>query len=159
MAIRRLQSEYKQINADPSEFYSISVNLKNFNTWNIIIFGPVDTIFEGGIFNAVIKFPSNYPNKPPEFHFTDNILHPNIYTNGKMCISILHEGEDEFGYEHISERWSPSHSVNSIIMSIISILSEPNFESPANVDASKLWKENYNEYKNIIYKLVSNSQK
>ena len=67
-----------------------------------------------------------------------------------MCISILHEGVDEFGYECLSERWNPSQSVNSILMSILSMLSAPNFESPANVDASKLWRDNYTEYKKII---------
>ena len=84
--------------------------------------------------------------------------HPNIYPNGKVCISILHEGKDEYNYESIGERWNPSHSVSSILMSIISMLGSPNFESPANIDASKLWKENYNEYKKNIYKIVASTQ-
>ena len=155
MAIKRLQIEYKQIIDEPSEFYSIAINPTNFLKWNILILGPSDTIFEGGIFNCSIEFSKNYPNKAPVFKFTNNMFHPNIYPDGKICISILHEGEDIFGYENINERWNPSHSVNSIILSIISILSEPNFESPANVDASKLWKEDYNEYKKIIYKLIA----
>ena len=74
-------------------------------------------------------------------------------------MSILHEGEDIYGYEHISERWNPSHSVNSVLMSLLSILTEPNFDSPANVDASKLWRENFNEYKKIIYKKIASIQK
>ena len=84
------------------------------------------------------------------------MFHPNIYPDGKICISILHEGIDVYGYEDISERWNPSHSVNSILLSISSILCEGNIESPANVDASKLWKENFNEYKKIIYKQIAN---
>ena len=89
------------------------------------------------------------------FKFEDKIFHPNIYVDGKVCISILHEGVDVYEYEHISERWNPSHSVNSILLSLLSILAEPNFESPANVDASKLWQENFNEYKKIIYKQIA----
>ena len=157
MSIKRLQTEYKQYLNDPNTYYSISHDDKNFLKWNILLFGPSETIFEGGIFKCQLEFTKDYPNKPPIFKFTDSLFHPNIYPDGKVCISILHEGEDIYGYEHISERWNPSHSVNSILMSLISILSEPNFESPANVDASKLWRDNFNSYKNIIYKLIANS--
>ena len=102
-------------------------------------------------------FPSVYPSKPPQVIF-NNILHPNIYKNGQVCISILHEGSDQFGYEKDIERWSPTHGINTIMLSIISMLSAPNFESPANLDASVLWKDNPTEYKKKIYELVSLSQ-
>jgi len=155
MAIKRLQSEYQQYIKDPNPFYSILPDNKNFLKWDILLFGPTDTIFDGGIFNCQLEFPKDYPNKPPIFIFTNNLFHPNIYKDGKVCISILHEGVDQYGYEHISERWNPSHSANSVLMSFLSILSEPNFDSPANVDASKLWKENFNEYKKIIYRIIA----
>lgn len=157
MALKRLHAEYKQITLDPNYFYSVEPNPKNFYIWNVILIGPPDSPFEGGIFNCQFKFPQDYPNKAPEFKFTSNIYHPNIYTDGKVCISILHNGQDEWGYESISERWNPSHSVNSVLMSILSILSNPNFESPANVDASIMCKNNWNDYKNIIYKIVARS--
>jgi ubiquitin-conjugating enzyme E2 G1 len=156
MAIKRLQSEYKQYLRDTNTYYSLNHDENNFLKWNILLFGPSDTIFEGGIFKCQLEFTKDYPNKPPVFKFTDKLFHPNIYSDGTVCISILHEGVDIYGYEHISERWNPSHSVNSILMSLISILSEPNFESPANVDASKLWRENFDSYKNIIYKFIAN---
>lgn len=54
-----------------------------------------------------------------------------------MCISILHEpGDDKFGYEKASERWLPVHTVETILISVISMLADPNDESPANVDAA-----------------------
>jgi ubiquitin-conjugating enzyme E2 G1 len=157
MALKRLQSEYKQLLKEPNYFFSIEPNPSNFFQWNIILIGPPDSPFEGGIFNCYLHFPSSYPNKPPEFKFTSHIYHPNIYNDGRVCISILHEGIDEWGYEHVSERWNPSHSVNSILMSILSILSSPNFESPANVDASVMWKNNYEQYKKMIHKMVAKS--
>ena len=156
MALKRLQNEYKQYIKDPNVHYSICPDDNNFLLWDIILFGPSDTIFEGGLFNCQLKFSKDYPNIPPEFKFTNNFFHPNIYPDGKVCMSILHEWIDIYGYEEISERWNPSHSVNSILMSLLSILTEPNFESPANVDASKLWKEDFNAYKKIIYKLCAN---
>jgi ubiquitin-conjugating enzyme E2 G1 len=156
--IIRLHSELKEINNNPNYFYSIEPNSKNIYEWNALLIGPPDTIFEGGLFKSKLVFPKNYPNEPPEFKFITNIPHPNIYPDGKICISILHKGTDEFGYEHITERWNPTHSVDTILISIISVLSNPNFESVANVDASNLWKNNYEEYKKIIYQIVSNTQ-
>ena len=155
MAINRLNTEYRQYLKDPSSYYSISINENNMFNWNVLIFGPSETIYEGGIFQCEFNFPKNYPNKPPEFKFITKIPHPNIYPDGKVCISILHDGVDEFNYEDISERWNPSHSVNSIIMSVISMLSNPNIESPANLDIAILYRNNYNEYKKKIYNLIN----
>lgn len=157
MAMKRLQSELKQILNEPNPFYSIDIDEYNFLIWNIMLFGPSDSIFEGGIFKCQFHFPLNYPNSPPVFHFITPLFHPNIYQNGKVCISILHEGKDEWGYEHISERWNPSHSVNSVLMSVLTLLNSPNFESPANVDASVMWQKDFQQYKKIIYKTIANS--
>ena len=154
MAIKRLQNEFKQYLKEPSTHYSLSPDNTNFLKWNIILLGPPETIFEGGSFRCQLEFTKDYPNKPPKFRFIDDLYHPNIYPDGRVCMSILHEGIDVFGYEDISERWNPSHSVNSILMSLLLILTNPNFESPANIDASKLWRDNFNEYKKIIYKKI-----
>jgi len=58
-----------------------------------------------------------------------------------VCISILHAGQDQFGYEHDSERWSPVQSVEKILLSVLSMLAEPNIESPASIDAAKQWRD------------------
>lgn len=74
-------------------------------------------------------------------------LLPNLYyacffslpvdKNGDVCISILHEpGEDKYGYEKPEERWLPIHTVETIMISVISMLADPNGDSPANVDAA-----------------------
>ena len=64
-------------------------------------------------------------------------LLPSVEKNGDVCISILHDpGEDKWGYERPEERWLPVHTVETIIMSVISMLADPNDESPANVDAA-----------------------
>lgn len=60
-----------------------------------------------------------------------------VEKNGEVCISILHDpGEDKWGYERPEERWLPIHTVETIIMSVISMISDPNDQSPANVDAA-----------------------
>ena len=151
---KRLQIEYEQYVKENSNYYII-LEPDNFHEWKILLFGPVDTIYEGGIFECILKFPKTYPNSPPEFKFITYIPHPNIYKDGKVCMSILHEGEDITGYENINERWTPAHNVNSILLSFLLILVEPNLESPADVDNCLLYRNNYNEYKKKIYKIIA----
>lgn len=155
-AIKYLKRQYKNLLKNPDELFSVTPT-ENFYIWDVVFFGPPDTIYYNGIFKGKIKFPMDFPNSPPTIIFTSKMYHPNIYPDGKVCISILHDGVDEYGYESIQERWNPTHSISSILISIISMIGEPNFESPANVDASKLWQEDYDEYKKIIYKIVAES--
>ncbi|CAM8967080.1 unnamed protein product [Rhodiola kirilowii] len=58
-----------------------------------------------------MSFPQNYPNSPPTVRFISEMWHPNVYPDGKVCISILHPpGDDPNGYELASERWTPVHT-------------------------------------------------
>lgn len=98
--------------------------------------GPEGTPFEGGLFPATLTFPKDYPLSPPTMRFTCDFFHPNVYANGTVCISILHApGDDPNMYESSSERWSPVQSVEKILLSVVSMLAEPNDESGANIDA------------------------
>lgn len=73
--------------------------------------------------------------------------------------SILHPpGEDNFGYESASERWLPVHTVESIMVSVISMLSSPNDESPANIDAAKEWREDPEAFRKRVARCVRKSQ-
>ncbi|KAL2891092.1 Ubiquitin-conjugating enzyme E2-18 kDa [Ceratocystis lukuohia] len=78
-----------------------------------------------------------------------------VYSSGLVCISILHApGDDPNHYEHASERWSPIQSVEKILISVMSMLAEPNDESPANVEAAKMWRENRPEYEEKVRQSV-----
>lgn len=113
------------------------------------------TSSEGGFFKALLKFPHEYPQLPPKMKFVSEMWHPNsmlshallpfrgthidysVYPNGDVCISILHPPEeDKYGYESAAERWLPIHTVETILVSVISMLSSPNDSSPANLDAA-----------------------
>jgi len=110
-------------------------------------------------FKAILKFPLDYPLNPPKMNFTSDLWHPNVYTNGDVCISILHPpGEDKYGYESASERWLPIHTVESILISVISMLSTPNSDSPANIDAAKEWREDRDIFKKKVARCVRKSQ-
>lgn len=122
--------------------------------------GAQDTFYEEGYFKAKLKFPSDFPNQPPKMIFTTEILHPNIYENGEVCISILHPpGEDAHNPQELAiERWRPILGVEAVILSVISMLSDPNDESPANIDAAVLWRENKQEFRKRCRQLVRKSQ-
>ena len=70
-----------------------SIGLENEDDlflWNVVFEGPEDTLYEGGYFKTQLKFPDDYPNNPPDMRFISKMWHPNIYTDGRVCISILH---------------------------------------------------------------------
>ncbi|CAL2036843.1 unnamed protein product [Caenorhabditis brenneri] len=127
--------------------------------WEVLVIGPPDTLYEGGFFKAILDFPRDYPQKPPKMKFISEIWHPNIDKEGNVCISILHDpGDDKWGYERPEERWLPVHTVETILLSVISMLTDPNFESPANVDAAKMQRENYADFKKKVAQCVRKSQ-
>ncbi|KAL5697789.1 E2 ubiquitin-conjugating enzyme [Ranunculus cassubicifolius] len=154
-----LQKQLKELTKHPVDGFSAGLLDDNdIFKWGVTIIGPPDTLYDGGFFNAVMEFPKNYPNSPPSVRFTSDMWHPNVYSDGKVCISILHEGVDPHGYELASERWTPVHTVESIVISIISMLSSPNDESPANVDAAKEWRNDRNGFKKRVGRIVRRSQ-
>lgn len=158
-AIKVILNNRDLFEKDPIDGVSIGVNEDNVFEWNITVIGPKDSPYEGGVFNAIMTFPNNYPLYPPEFKFTTEILHPNIYKDGRVCISILHPpGEDKYNEQETADmRWRPVHTVSSIILSIISLLSAPNDESPANVDAAVMWRDDHDNFIKNVNKCVRNS--
>ncbi|ERE72381.1 mucosal addressin cell adhesion molecule 1-like protein [Cricetulus griseus] len=147
---------------EPVEGFRVTlVDEGDLYNWEVAIFGPPNTYYEGGYFKARLKFPIDYPYSPPAFRFLTKMWHPNIYETGDVCISILHPPvDDPQSGELPSERWNPTQNVRTILLSVISLLNEPNTFSPANVDASVMyrkWKESKGkdrEYTDIIRKQV-----
>ena len=111
---------------------------ENIFKWEVMIIGPPDTLYEGGFFACKLEFPKDFPNMPPVMTFVSPMWHPNVYPDGKVCISILHPpGEDKFNPGETAEmRWRPILGVEAIIISVLSMLSDPNDDSPANIDAA-----------------------
>ncbi|KAJ1955857.1 ubiquitin-conjugating enzyme [Linderina pennispora] len=158
-ALKRLMTEYKELCLHAPEGITAGpVSEDNFFEWEAVIAGPPDTPFEGGIFTATLSFPRDYPLNPPTMKFTCPMFHPNVYANGVVCISILHPpGDDPNHYESSSERWSPVQSVEKILLSVLSMIAEPNDESGANVDASKMWRDDREQYNAIVEDIVQKS--
>ncbi|KAM3425259.1 hypothetical protein BST61_g7209 [Cercospora zeina] len=156
-----LGKQYKQMQTD-KDIPGISVGLVNSNIfeWEVMLMlsDEQDSLYGGGCFRARMSFPRDYPHNPPKLKFETPIFHPNVYQNGEVCISILHPaGEDQYGYETASERWSPVQTPETILLSVISMLGSPNDESPANIEAGKLWREDRKEFKKMVRKCVRES--
>lgn len=149
--------------SQPVEGFKVTCDEDNLFKWTVGIFGPPGTLYQGGYFKAAIAFPTNYPYSPPTIRFIHPIWHPNVYMNGELCISILHPPvDDPHSGELASERWNPTQNVRTILLSVISLLNEPNTSSPANVDASvsfrKYKEQGDQEYPNIVKKQVEKSK-
>lgn len=161
-AVRALALEYKSFIDDPLEGIRPKLNNEeNLFEWEVALFGPPETLYEGGYFKVLVKFPPDYPYSPPTVRFISKVWHPNVYENGDLCISILHPPiDDPQSGELPCERWNPTQNVRTILLSVVSLLNEPNTYSPANVDASVMfrrWKDSKGkdrEYENIIRKQV-----
>uniref|UniRef100_H2Z8E4 UBC core domain-containing protein n=1 Tax=Ciona savignyi TaxID=51511 RepID=H2Z8E4_CIOSA len=162
---KALAKELMNLQEEPVEGFKITlVEENNLYDWQVAIFGPPGTLYQGGYFKAHIRFPGDYPYSPPSFRFLSHIWHPNVYENGEVCISILHAPiDDPQAGELPQERWNPTQNVRTILMSVISLLNEPNTFSPANVDASIMfrdWRERKStKYEDYVKQQVSDSQR
>ena len=87
---------------------------------------------------------------PPIIRFVSNTYHPNIYSDGKVCLSILNNKQDETGYFQQCELWSPVLDIKCVLLCINSLFHEPNQESPANIDACILYRNDIRAFTNKI---------
>ncbi|KAI8058473.1 ubiquitin-conjugating enzyme E2 7 [Syncephalis plumigaleata] len=153
-----LQRQLQELNKNPVEGFSAGLADDNIFEWDVLIIGPPNTLYEGGFFKARLTFPETYPIQPPKLRFLSKMWHPNVYESGEVCISILHPpGDDKWGYEKASERWLPVHTVETILISVISMLSSPNDESPANIEAAKEMREDNEAFKKRVRRIVRES--
>jgi len=84
-----------------------------------------------------ITFPSDYPYSAPTIKFVTPCFHPNVDEHGNICLDIL------------KEKWSAAYSVRTVLVSLQSLLGDPNNESPLNIQAAGLW-SNQVEYKRML---------
>jgi len=89
-----------------------------------------ETPYEGGIFKLKIDFPADYPFKPPKLQFITKIYHCNVNSNGSICLDIL------------QSQWSPALTIGKVLLSICSLLTDPNPDDPLVPEIAKLYKEN-----------------
>ena len=119
----------------------------NILLWDAVICGPFDTPFDGGIFKLTIQFSEDHPYKPPVIEFVSKMFHPNIFErDGKVNLDILS-----------IRNWTPALTVSSLLISIQSLLDDPNPHESANRIAGDLFMTNKQEYLKEVRECVERS--
>lgn len=157
-----LLRQYRELTDAKKAIPSFHIELdddSNIFLWNVgVMVLNEDSIYHGGYFKAQMRFPEDFPFSPPTFRFTPAIYHPNVYRDGRLCISILHTSGDPTSEEPDSETWSPVQTVESVLISIVSLLEDPNISSPANVDAAVDYRKNADQYRQRVLLEVERSK-
>jgi peroxin-4 len=132
--LKRLQKELAQILKTPdNDIYlrPVGSSTGSLLNWTAMLRGPADTPFEGGIYVLSITCPSEYPLSPPSMVFLTKVFHPNVdFKTGAICLDIL------------KNQWSPAWSLSASCRAVLSLLTDPNDDSPLNCDAGNMIRDN-----------------
>lgn len=130
MANMRLTKELEELVKNPPTNCSAGTVNDDLFHWRASITGPEDTPYFGGIFSLDIHFPTDYPFKAPKMNFITKIYHPNINAAGSICVDILREN------------WSPALTISKVLLSVSSLMNDPNPNDPLDVDIADQYKNN-----------------
>ena len=131
---QRIKTELNLLQKDPPGNCSAGPVDDDLFHWEATIMGPEKTVYEGGIIQLNILFPSNYPFKPPKIKFNTTIYHPNINSSGGICLDIL------------KDNWSPALTISKVLLSICSLLNDPNPDDPLVPDIAEQYVKNRAAY-------------
>ena len=132
---RRILKELQDLTNETGDNITASlIDDDNIYKWSATISGPSESPYEGGIFSLDINLPENYPIRPPQIIFKTKIFHPNINSSGSICLDIL------------KNQWSPALTIHKTLLSISSLLTDPNPDDPLDATAGKLFKNDYEKF-------------
>uniref|UniRef100_A0A8C0ABB6 UBC core domain-containing protein n=1 Tax=Bos mutus grunniens TaxID=30521 RepID=A0A8C0ABB6_BOSMU len=137
MALKRIHKELNDLARDPPAQCSAGPVGDDMFHWQATIMGPNDSPYQGGVFFLTIHFPTDYPFKPPKVAFTTRIYHPNINSNGSICLDILRS------------QWSPALTISKVLLSICSLLCDPNPDDPLVPEIARIYKTDREKYNRI----------
>ena len=144
-AMKRIAKELKELNKAegcPEGVIGAGPRGDNLLEWQASIEGPDDTPYEGGIFFLDVKFPTDYPFKPPEVTFETTIYHPNVNTSsGAICMDT-------------QDQWSPSSTLAAILTGLLQLLAQPNPDDPLQADIASLYKSDIDAYNRQAAKMT-----
>lgn len=134
--INRIKKEITEMSQEPPENCSAGPeNDSNILLWKATIIGPSNSPYENGIFFLTITFPNDYPYNPPNIVFNTPIYHPNINkSNGSICLDIL------------KSEWSPILTISKVLLSICSLLTDPNPKDPYEPEIARIYMRNKGIY-------------
>jgi ubiquitin-conjugating enzyme E2 D len=135
MSAKRILREFADLQKDPVPGCSAGpVEEQDLYHWSGVIIGPEGSPYSGGFFQVTIQFPVDYPFKPPRITFTTKIFHPNINSQGGICLDIL------------KDQWSPALTITKVLLSISSLLTDANPNDPLVPEIAHLYTTNRAEF-------------
>merc|ERR1711872_167597 len=137
MAQKRINKELQDLGRDPPAQCSAGPVGEDMFHWQATIMGPSESPFQGGVFFLTIHFPTDYPFKPPKVAFTTKIYHPNINSNGNICLDILRS------------QWSPALTISKVLLSVCSLLCDPNPDDPLVPEIARIFKTDRDKYNQL----------
>tara|TARA_B100000683_G_scaffold247453_1_gene259927 strand:+ start:968 stop:1807 length:840 start_codon:yes stop_codon:yes gene_type:complete len=123
--VKRIVQDIKEVTNDSSLCQNgiyYEHNMDNFMHGDAMLIGPKDTPYEHGLFFFHFEFPSDYPFSPPTVKFHNHTkskrvrMNPNLYENGRVCLSLLNTWA--------GEPWSACQSIRSVLLSLVTVLNE-----------------------------------
>lgn len=136
---RRLQSELMSLMTCGDPGISAFPEGDNIFSWAGTIQGSEGTVYRGLTYKLSLQFSTDYPFKAPTVKFVTYCFHPNVDQYGNICLDIL------------KDKWSSAYDVRTILLSIQSLLGEPNNDSPLNSHAAALW-PHQEEFRQVLHK-------
>lgn len=127
---RRIIKETQRLLAEPVPGISAMPDEQNARYFHVVVAGPQESPYEGGLFNLELFLPDEYPMSAPKVRFMTKIYHPNIDKLGRICLDIL------------KDKWSPALQIRTVLLSIQALLSAPNPDDPLANDVAEAWKTN-----------------
>ena len=157
---RRLQKDIIEIIKHPLTDHGIyyAHDEQNMLKGYAVIFGPSDTLYRYGCYCFEFKFPTNYPFSPPKLKYMTNDghtrFHPNLYRNGKVCISILNTWK--------GEQWTSCQTIKSVLLMLVTLFhNKPLLNEPGIKESHHAFKP-YNKmitYKNLYIAILKTLKK
>lgn len=136
----RILRETARLNKAPPPGISGGPRPDNYRYFDILLEGPSDSPYQGGLFKLELFLPEDYPLEPPKVRFLTRIYHPNIDRIGRICLSTLKlpRGADKSG-DGAEGAWTPALNIETTLISIQSLLCEPNPEDPLDTGIADHW--------------------
>ncbi len=145
MSIKRIIKDVVQLIKEPLTEQGIYYKHDDddINIGYALILGPKNTIYQYGFYLFKFIFTDKYPTKPPTVvYLTNNYnirFHPNLYRNGKCCLSILNTWS--------GEQWSSCQSISTILLSLLILFNNDPLLNEPGITKRHI---DYNNYNNVI---------
>ncbi|GKT33405.1 ubiquitin-conjugating enzyme E2 D2-like [Aduncisulcus paluster] len=140
---KRIEHELKKLKTELPPGYEAHVVDDDLFKWQATIIGAAGTPYEGGRFKLLIDLPTDYPFRPPKVVFETRVFHPNIRESGEICLDILRPKE-----------WAPCLNISKVLISICSLLTDPNPADPLNTEAAELMQKDKKKYEEKVREYV-----